>query len=66
MYMFALGMDTADRIELQIVVVAPVKYFEWSDDVSNVAESNLIATIPTLVLGNNGDSVHDSKRSAIF
>jgi hypothetical protein len=61
MYMFALGMDTADRIELQTVVVAPVKYSEWSDDVSTIADSYLIAKISTLVLGNNGDGVHDSK-----
>jgi glutathione S-transferase len=60
-YELAFGLDTADRIELQTVVVAPVKYSEWSDDVSTVAKSNLIATISTLVLGNNGDGVYDSK-----
>jgi glutathione S-transferase len=60
-YMFALELGTADRIELQTVVVAPVKYSGWSDDVPTVAESNPLAKIPTLVVGNNGDGVYDSK-----
>ncbi|KAH0124059.1 hypothetical protein KCU66_g7805, partial [Aureobasidium melanogenum] len=60
-YMFALELGTADRIELQTVVVAPVKYPGWSDDVPTVAESNPLAKLPTLVLGNNGDGVYDSK-----
>jgi glutathione S-transferase len=60
-YMFALELGTADRIELQTVVVAPVKYPGWSDDVPTVAESNPLAKIPTLVVGNNGDGVYDSK-----
>ncbi|KAG9877533.1 hypothetical protein KCV05_g21715, partial [Aureobasidium melanogenum] len=59
--MFALELGTADRIELQTVVVAPVKYPGWSDDVPTVAESNPLAKLPTLVLGNNGDGVYDSK-----
>jgi hypothetical protein len=61
MFRFALELGTVDRIELQTVVAAPVKYPGWSDDVSTIAESNLIAKIPTLVLGNNGDGVYDSK-----
>ncbi|KAI5237983.1 hypothetical protein E4T43_07719 [Aureobasidium subglaciale] len=60
-YMLALELGTADRIELQTVVVAPVKYPGWSDDVPTVAESNPLAKLPTLVLGNNGDGVYDSK-----
>ncbi|KAI5206147.1 hypothetical protein E4T39_02745 [Aureobasidium subglaciale] len=60
-YMFALELGTADRIELQTVVVAPVKYPGWSDDVPTVAESNPLAKLPTLVLGHNGDGVYDSK-----
>ncbi|KAI5210288.1 hypothetical protein AUEXF2481DRAFT_559 [Aureobasidium subglaciale EXF-2481] len=60
-YMLALELGTADRIELQTVVVAPVKYPGWSDDVLTVAESNPLAKLPTLVLGNNGDGVYDSK-----
>jgi len=60
-YMFALELGTADRIELQTVVVAPVKYPGWSDDVPTVAESNPLAKLPTLVVGNNGDGVYDSK-----
>ncbi|CAD0109238.1 unnamed protein product [Aureobasidium uvarum] len=60
-YMVALELGTADRIELQTVVVAPVKYPGWSDDVPTVAESNPLAKLPTLVLGNNGDGVYDSK-----
>ncbi|KAH0272249.1 hypothetical protein KCU91_g6823, partial [Aureobasidium melanogenum] len=60
-YMFALELGTADRIELQKVVVAPVKYPGWSDDVPTVAESNPLAKLPTLVLGNNGDGIYDSQ-----
>jgi len=60
-YMFALELGTADRIELQTVVVAPVEYPGWSDDVPTVAESNPLAKLPTLVVGNNGDGVYDSK-----
>lgn len=60
-YMFALELGTADRIKLQTVVVAPVKYPGWSDDVPTVAESNPLAKLPTLVLGNNGDGLYDSK-----
>ncbi|KAG9641118.1 hypothetical protein KCU64_g12673, partial [Aureobasidium melanogenum] len=60
-YMFALELGTADRIELQTVVVAPVKYPGWSDDVPTVAESNPLAKLPTLVFGNNGDGIYDSK-----
>ena len=60
-YMLALELGTADRIELQTVVVAPVEYPGWSDDIPTVAESNPLAKLPTLVLGNNGDGVYDSK-----
>ncbi|KAI4749113.1 hypothetical protein E4T50_00646 [Aureobasidium sp. EXF-12298] len=60
-YMLALELGTADRIDLQTVVVAPVEYPGWSDDVSTVAESNPLAKLPTLVLGKNGDGVYDSK-----
>ncbi|KAG9701510.1 hypothetical protein KCU69_g7323, partial [Aureobasidium melanogenum] len=60
-YMFALELGTADRIELQTVVVAPVKYPGWSDDVPTVAESNPLAKLPTLIFGNNGDGIYDSK-----
>ncbi|KAI4729028.1 hypothetical protein E4T49_03102 [Aureobasidium sp. EXF-10728] len=60
-YMVALELGTANRIELQTVVVAPVEYPGWSDDVPTVAESNPLAKLPTLVLGNNGDGVYDSK-----
>ncbi|THW39838.1 hypothetical protein D6D21_07114 [Aureobasidium pullulans] len=60
-YMLAVELGTADRIELQTVVVAPVEYPGWSDDVPTVAESNPLAKLPTLVLGNNGDGVYDSK-----
>jgi glutathione S-transferase len=60
-YMFALELGIADRIELQTVVVAPVKYPGWSDDVPTVAESNPLAKLPTLVLGDNGDGVYDSR-----
>lgn len=59
--MYALEQGTADRIELQTVVVAPVEEAGWSDDIPIVAESNPLAKLPTMVVGNNGDGVYDWK-----
>lgn len=65
-YMLALELGIENRIELQQVVVAPVEYPGWSDNNALVAESNPLAKIPTLVLGNTGDGVYDSRMICDF
>lgn len=65
-YMVALEMGLQDRIELQTVVVAPIKYPGWSDDNDRVARSNPLAKIPTLVVDKDGDGIYDSRNICDF
>lgn len=59
--MLALELGIASRLQLEEVVVAPIPYKGWSDNNDEVGKFNPMAKIPTLVPGEHGDGIYDSR-----